>query len=52
MFSLERLRLVVSDGILERHQGNSFEDGLPLCRLTDLSEEGGKDLSDSLCSSL
>ena len=52
MFSPDRLKPVVSDGILGRHQGNSFEDGLPLHRPANLFEEGGKDLSDRLCLSL
>ena len=49
MFSPDRPRLVVFDGILERRPGNSFEDGLPLCPPTGISEEGGKDLSNRLC---
>ena len=52
MFSPDRLKPVVSDGILGRHQGNSSEDGLLLHPPTDLSEEGGKDFSDRLCLSL
>ena len=52
MFSPDCLRPVVSDGILGRRLENSFNDGLPLRPPTDLSEEGGKDLSDRLCSSL
>ena len=52
MFSPDRLRPVVSDGILGRHPGNSFEDGPPLRLPTSLSEEGGKDILDRLCSNL
>ena len=52
MFSPDYLKLVVSDGILERRPGNSFEDGLLLRSPTGLSEKGGKDLSDRLCTSL
>ena len=52
MFSPNRLRPVVFDGILGRHQGNSFDDGLPLLPPVDLSEKGGKDLLDKLYSSV
>ena len=52
MFSPDRFKPVVSDAILGSHQGNSFEDGLPLHPPTDLSEEGGKDLLDKLFSGL
>ena len=52
MFSPNRQRLVVFDDISGKHQGNSFEDDLPQRPLIDLSEEGGKALSNRLCSSL
>ena len=52
MFSPDRLGLVVFDGILGKHQGNSSVDDLRLHSPIDLSEEGGKDLSDRLYSSL
>ena len=43
---------MVFDGILGKHQGNSFEDDLQLHPPIDLSEEGGNDLLDRLYSSL
>ena len=52
MFSSDHQGQVVFDGILRKHQGNSSEDDLRLHPPIDLSEEGGKDLSDRLCSSL
>ena len=52
MFSPDRQGLVVFDDISRKHQGNSFEDVLPLRRPIDLSEEGGKDPSDRIYSSL
>ena len=52
MFSPDRLRPMVFNGILGGRTGNSSEDGLPLRLPTGLSEEEGKDLSDKLCSSL
>ena len=52
MFSPDCLRPVVSDGILGRRRGNSSEDDLLLRPPTGRSKEGGKDLSDKLCSSL
>ena len=39
-------------GIPGKRLENSSEDDPPLHPPTDLSEEGGKDLSDRLCSSL
>ena len=52
MFSPDRQGPVIFDGILGKHQGNSFKDVLPLRSLIDLFEEGGNDLLDRLCSSL
>ena len=52
MFSPDRQGPVVSNGILEKYQGNSFEDVLPLHRPIDLSEERGKDPLDRLYSNL
>ena len=52
MFSPDLQEPVVFDGILGKHQGNSFEDDLPLHPPIDLSEEGENDLSDRLYSSL
>ena len=52
MFSPDRQGPVVFNGIFGKHQENSFEDVLPLCRPIDLSEEGGKDPSDRLYSTL
>ena len=52
MFSPDRLKPMVFNGILGGRPGNSSEDGLLLRPLTGLSEEEGKDLSDRLCSSL
>ena len=52
MFSPDCQGPVVFNGILGKHQGNSFKDDLSLRPPIDLSEEGEKDLSDKLCSSL
>ena len=52
MFSLDCQGPVVFDGILEKRQGNSFKDDLQVHAPINLSEEGGKDLSDRLYSSL
>ena len=52
MFSPDHQGLVVFDGILRKHQGNSFKSDLLLRPPIDISEEGGNDLLDRLCSSL
>ena len=52
MFFPDHQGLVVFDGILGKHQGNSSEDDLQLYPPTNLSWEGGKDLLDRLCSDL
>ena len=52
MFFPDHRGLVVSDGILGKHQGNSSDDDLQLHPPTDLSYEGENDPLDRLCSDL
>ena len=52
MFFPDHRGLVVSDGILIKHQGNSSEDDLELHLPTDLSWEWERDPLDRLCSDL
>ena len=52
MFFPNHQGLMVSDGILEKHQGSSSEDDLQLHPPTNLFWEGEKDPLDRLCSDL